>query len=88
MGKRKKRNKKKRSGFNDFSPEMLEWILQGIDGDHGSTEPPSPELAEEINSVFVREFKKSPMWKNMIADFGKEKAEEMLKQMCVKGSDE
>jgi hypothetical protein len=63
-------------------------VVQGMDGSPGSTEPPSPELAEEINTVFIREFKKSPMWKNMIADFGKDKAEEMLKQMRVKGNDE
>jgi len=88
MIKRNKKNKKKLSGFDDFSPEMMEWILQGMDGNPGSTEPPSPELAEEINSVFVREFKKSPMWKNMIADFGREKAEDMLKQIRVKGKNE
>jgi len=78
-----------RMGFvsgNDFSPEMAEWILQGLDGGSVSPEAPSSELAEEINAVFVREFKKFPMWKNMITDFEK-KAEEMLKQIRVQGED-
>jgi len=88
MSKRKNKNKKNHSDTNDFSPEMMEWVLQGMDDGTGSTELPSPELAEEINSVFVREFKKSPMWKGMIADFGNEEAEEMLKQIRVKGKNE
>ena len=83
-----KKKKKQSSGFDDFSPEMMEWVLQGMDDGSGPTEPPSPELAEKINTVFVREFKKSPMWKGMIADFGEEEAEEMLKQIRVKGKDE
>lgn len=77
---------KKRSG-NDFSPEMAEWFLQGLDGGSEPQKTPSPELSEEINAVFVREFKKSPMWKNMITDFGKEKAEELLKQIRVESED-
>jgi hypothetical protein len=88
MNKREKKYKKQTSGSDHFSPEMMEWVLQGMDGKPASTEPPSPELAEEINRVFMRKFKKSPMWKNMIADFGREKAEEMLKQIRVEGKDE
>ncbi|MBN2864032.1 MAG: hypothetical protein JXN62_12770 [Bacteroidales bacterium] len=83
MGKRKH---KKRSG-NDFSPEIVEWILQGLEEGSEPQKAPSLELAEEINAVFVREFKKSPMWKNMITDFGKEKTEEMLKQIRVESED-
>ena len=88
MTKRKKNKKKKSVNSDDFSPEMMEWILQGIDGNPNTTATPSAELAEEINQVFVRKFKKDPMWKNMIEDFGKEKAEEMLKQIRIKGNDE
>ena len=88
MSKRNKKNKKQISGFDDFSPEMMEWVLQGLDDGSGPTEPPSPEFADKINSVFLREFKKSPMWKGMIADFGEEESEEMLKQIQVKGKDE
>lgn len=88
MSQSKRKNNKKRTGTDVFSPEMMEWILNGMDSESDSPESPSPELAEEINSVFVREFKKSPMWKKMIADFGKDQAEEMLKKMRVKGNDE
>ena len=83
-----KRKHKKRSGKADLSPEMVEWILQGLEGGSEPQKAPSHELAEEINAVFVREFKKSPMWKNMIADFGKEEAEEMLKHIRVQGEDQ
>jgi len=83
-----KRKHKKSSGKADFSPEVAEWILQGLEGGSEPTKAPSPELAEEINAVSVREFKKSPMWKSMIADFGREKAEEMLKHIRVGSEDQ
>lgn len=79
---------KKQNKRSDLSPEALVWLYSDPDDESGTREPPSAKTAAEINEFFQREFRKSPMWRGMIEDFGREKAEEMLKEIRVKGKDE
>mgnify|MGYP001567361469 CR=1 FL=1 len=41
---------------------------------------PSPEQLEEMTRMFQESIRNSPMWGEMIKEYGAEKAEELLKQ--------
>ena len=86
-GKKMKKSNKRSTGFADLSSEALDW-LYSEDDESGPRELPSAEIAKELKQFFDREFKKSPMWRGMIEDFGREDAEKMLKEIYIKGKDE
>ena len=46
--------------------------------------PPSPEQLKKMTEEYQRQIRNSPIWDEMIRKFGKEKAEELLKQYRVK----
>jgi hypothetical protein len=46
--------------------------------------PPTQEQLEQMTKAYQKHIRTSPMWKEMVQEFGKEKAEELLKQCRVK----
>ena len=56
------------------------------DGLHivGQGEPPTPEGLEKMTKKYQENIRKSPIWKEMVQKYGKEKAEELLKELRVK----
>lgn len=46
--------------------------------------PPSPEQLKKITEEYQKRIRKSPMWNEMVRDFGKEEAERLLKQCQAK----
>ena len=68
-------------------PEMIQshtWAED--DGMHvvSQGDPPTPEELEKMTKKYQNDIKKSPIWKEMVQKYGKEKAEEMLKEFRVK----
>jgi len=45
---------------------------------------PSPDELERMTKEYQEQIRSSPMWDEMVRKFGKEKAEELLKQCRVK----
>ena len=45
--------------------------------------PPSPEEQKRMTEEYQKQIKKSPMWKMMVAQYGEERAKEMLKEFQV-----
>jgi hypothetical protein len=43
-------------------------------------EPPSEAELEEMSRVYQQKIRRSPLWKQMVKEYGKEKAEEVLLQ--------
>ncbi len=83
MGK-KSRKKRDRKLIQAVPPELF-W--QDSDGIHTSFlipgEPP-PGAEEEMTADFQKRIRNSPLWKQMVEEFGEEKAEELLKQCKAK----
>jgi hypothetical protein len=46
--------------------------------------PPTPEQLEQMTKAYQKHLRTSSLWKEMVQEFGKEKAEELLKQCRVK----
>ncbi len=44
---------------------------------------PSREEQERLTKDYQRKIRKSSLWKKMVTEYGKEKAEEMLKEFQV-----
>jgi hypothetical protein len=63
--------------------EGATWIDE--EGMHlvGKGRGPSIEEQERISKEYQRNIRKSPLWKMMVTEYGKEKAEEMLKEFQV-----
>jgi hypothetical protein len=49
----------------------------------GKGRRPSPEEQGRLTEAYQRNIRKSPLWKKMITEYGKEQAEEMLKEFQV-----
>jgi hypothetical protein len=45
--------------------------------------PPTPEMLEQMSRVYQEKIRKSPLWKQMVKQYGQEKAEELLKAFRV-----
>lgn len=45
--------------------------------------PPSPEQLERASKIYQEKIRNSPLWDQMVAQFGPAKAEELLKQFRV-----
>lgn len=80
---KKKRNRMGAEGNSGPLP-MPMW--QGEDGIHALVpgECPSPTQLEEMSLKFQEKIKHSPMWAEMVKQFGEKKAEELLKQCKAK----
>jgi len=46
--------------------------------------PPSPEQLEKMTEEYQKRIRKSPMWDEMVREFGKEEAERLLHQCRAK----
>ena len=62
----------------------LAW--QGEDGIHvvGQGDNPSAETIEEMTAEYQKQIRNSPLLNEMVEEYGKGKAEELLKQFKVK----
>ena len=79
MGKKSRLKKEKREKLAQNKFPMWE----DENGIHTSFIAPavdSPGYQNELTSEFQKNIKQSPMWKDMLKKFGKDKAEELLKQ--------
>jgi hypothetical protein len=82
MAKKKKR-KFRPSGTppQNQTPRLDAWAWPEKDGIHylvpGS--PPTPKMLEEMTKQYQENIRNSPLWGMMVKQFGREKAEELLK---------
>jgi C-terminal processing protease CtpA/Prc len=63
--------------------EGATWIDE--EGTHlvGKGIRPSIEEQERLTKEYQQNIRKSPLWKKMVAEYGKEQAEEMLREFQV-----
>ncbi len=84
--KSKKRKKRSRhaSGPANIPPATFTWMDE--DGLHALIpgEPPPEEFFQLWSENFQKELRNSPLWQEMVAQFGQEEAEKLLKQCQVK----
>ena len=75
---RKKKADKSRNTPNAFNPSALTWTDN--DGVHLLEQgtPPSPDQLDAMTKQFQESIRNSPMWSDMVRQFGKKKAEELL----------
>lgn len=80
----KKKKRKFRQGGTqqqNQKPRFGAWAWPEEDGIHylmpGS--PPTPARLEEMTKQYQENIRNSPLWNIMVKQFGKEKAEELLK---------
>ena len=45
--------------------------------------PPSPEILDEMTGSYQQKIRESPLWDEMVREFGKEEAERILKEFRV-----
>ena len=83
MGKKKKNLKRKKSQIQSSLPSFS-WMEK--DGFHFAMPgvSPSPEQLEKMTDEYQKQIRNSPMWDDMVREFGKEKAEKLLKQCRAK----
>jgi hypothetical protein len=55
--------------------EGMRWVGKGM--------RPSTEEQERLTKEYQQNIRKSPLWKKMVTEYGKEKAEEMLEEFQV-----
>lgn len=87
MGKRKKKEKVKGRKRNTPDPSTAPSFFWTDNGEmHGLIpgERPSAEQIEMMTRKYQEEIRKSPLWDEMVKEYGKEKAEELLKECRVK----
>lgn len=76
----KKKNKEKTLRPGDtiswFEGDEMHSLIPG--------EAPNKEQLEEMTREYQRQIRKSPLFKKMVSQYGKEKAEELLKEFKVK----
>jgi len=79
MAKKKKRQHKAQQ--QNQRPLLGTWAWPEADGIHylvpGS--PPTPKMLEEMTKQYQERLRNSPLWGMMVKQFGREKAEELLK---------
>jgi hypothetical protein len=81
MGKKSRLKKLRRGGVAD-GPLM--WASEeGVHAlEHG--QPPTAVEVAAMASAYQERIRKSPLWDQMVKEFGEQKAEEMLKEFTVK----
>lgn len=77
---RHKRNKKKVRGkpkgsVKDRPVDMMHAFLPGT--------RPTDELLKQMTTNFQKEIRNSPIWDQMVSQFGREKAEELHKEIKI-----
>lgn len=79
MPKKKKKNRKGGDHTQSIAPHGP-WLDE--DGFHmiAPGAQPSEEQLEQMTKVYQNQIRNSPMWDEMVKKFGKDKAEELLKQ--------
>ncbi len=82
---------KNQSNMPNFSSSknhssLPSYVWQEEDGFHFALPgtPLSPEQLEKMTLEYQKNIRNSPMWDQMVRKFGKEKAEELLKQCRAK----
>ena len=86
MGKKKSKNRKKKDRRDKDNGDPPVYFWQDKEGFHSLIpgERPSPEQVEEMTRKYQEEIRNSPFWDDMLKQFGREKAEELLKECRVK----
>jgi hypothetical protein len=86
MSKKKNKNRKKKERRDKGNGNLPIYSWQDKEGLHGLIpgERPSDEQVEEMTLQYQENIRKSPLWKKMLKKFGREKAEELLKECRVK----
>ncbi len=46
--------------------------------------PPSPEILDEMTRLYQQNIRNSPLWEEMVKQFGEEEAERILREFQVK----
>jgi len=77
---RKKRQRIQSKTHKNLPDALVSW--QQKDGSHAlvAGERPSPEKLAEMTRLYQRQIRKSPLFKQWVTQFGKNKALEILKQ--------
>ena len=88
MSSKKRKKKRKRKGKSKSgsglakpsAPGPVGWLAP--DGIHALVpgSQPSPAMLEEITRQYQERIRNSPLWDEMIKQFGREKAEQLLKE--------
>ena len=86
MSKKKSRNRKKKERRKKENENPPSYLWQDKEGFHGLIpgQRPSDEQVEEMTRKYQEEIRNSPLWDKMLKKFGREKAEELLKECRVK----
>lgn len=79
----KNKRKKRKQKANNLPGAFTTW--QDSDGLHAMMpgERPSEEMLEEMSREYQKQIRKSPLWKQWVAKYGKKEAERMLKECRV-----
>ena len=82
MGKKKKRKKRPNSSRRPSNPPAGTMAWQDRQGTHVMVPgtPPTPEMMEELTKEYQKRIRNSPLWDEMVKQYGFEKAEEILKE--------
>jgi hypothetical protein len=77
---KKKKADKSKNAVKASNPSALTWMDN--DGFHllAQGAPPSPDQLDAMTRQFQESIRNSPMWDDMVRQFGKKKAEELLLQ--------
>ena len=65
----------RKEGATWIDEEGMHWVGKGT--------RPSIEEQERMTKAYQQKIRKSPLWKKMVTEYGKERAEEMLKEFQV-----
>ena len=78
---KKKRKVKKRE--RQSRARAISWL--GSDGLHALVpgNPPSPETLDEMTRVYQQNTRESPLWEEMVREFGEEEAQRLLREFRV-----
>lgn len=80
---RNKKNNRPKQNIAATQPGLMAWVEQ--DGIHALIPGVRPAEAqiEEMNLIYQEKLRHTPLWDEMIKQFGREKAEEVLKQCRI-----
>ena len=79
MGK-KSRIKRERRAKQEALPEPFWEDATGIHTSFVASGEPPPSAAEQMTEEFQKRIRNSPIWKQMVEQFGEKEAENLLKQ--------
>ncbi|MBI4662286.1 MAG: hypothetical protein HY735_25990 [Verrucomicrobia bacterium] len=85
MGKKSRLKKLRREGVSAADPLM--WGTE--EGVHalGAGQPPSASEVAAMTAAYQERIRRSPLWDQMVKEFGEQKAAEMLKEFTVRIDD-